>query len=249
MIREAIDRILGLAPPNQITVGDKLYVDKDIHIVKPPVPSEIDVSTLQGLVDLLEGEIEDVKADDDLLVHIQSPFLVSLIGRKSDSYGRRQIYAEAHYPEKSCPTFTFGNWFHVENFLIAVQQGFQRVKIQGDDGTFAKDLDYVLEQSSRITADSTVTNVDDGISQRVNVAAGVVLKESAALRARVTLAPYRTFAEIDQVPATFIFRAKQENGVVKLALFEGDGGRWRLDAVAAIKAWLGAKITGSPIIS
>jgi hypothetical protein len=56
-------------------------------------------------------------------------------------------------------------------------------------------------------------------------------------------------AEIDQIVSTFIFRARVQNSVVNLALFEGDGGRWRLAAVAAIKAWLASRITASPIIS
>jgi hypothetical protein len=90
---------------------------------------------------------------------------------------------------------------------------------------------------------------DDGVTQRVNVQSGVVLKTTMPLQPRVSLAPYRTFAEIDQVVSTFIFRARVFNSQVQLAIFEGDGGRWRLAAVAAIKAWLASQIKTSPIIS
>ncbi|HLZ08832.1 MAG TPA: hypothetical protein VKT80_09615, partial [Chloroflexota bacterium] len=100
MIKEAIDRILGLATPNQITVGDKLYVDKAMHIVMPAVAGGIEVSTLQGLVDLLDGNFEDAKEGDDLLVHIESPLTVKLVSRKSDDYGRRQTFATAQYPKE-----------------------------------------------------------------------------------------------------------------------------------------------------
>jgi hypothetical protein len=248
VIKEAIDRILGLAVPNQIEDGDKLYVDKAMYLISPPVFSGIEVQTLQGLVDLLDSGFEDAKEGADLFLHIESPFAVSLIGRKSDEFGRRSVFATAKYP-KECPQFNFGAWFNVENFLIAVQQGFQRVKLEKDDGSFAKDLDYVLEQSSKIKADSVVENTDDGVTQRVNTAIGIVLKESATLRPRVQLAPYRTFAEIDQIVSTFIFRARLQNGAVQLALFEGDGGRWRIGAVAAISDWLGENTTSSPIIS
>jgi len=79
--------------------------------------------------------------------------------------------------------------------------------------------------------------------------AGVTLKAEETLRPIVNLAPYRTFAEIDQVVSRFIFRAQGNENGAKLALFEADGGRWRLDATAAIKSWLSGKFGNSPIIS
>jgi hypothetical protein len=250
MIKEAIEKILSLSVPNQVTVGDKLYVDKTLLLVTPPRPSHVPCSTLQGLVDLLKGNLEDVDkaTGGDLLIHIESPTKVSLISRKSDNYGRRQVYAEAEYP-KGCTTFTFGAWLNPENFIIMAQQSFQRVKIQNDDGSFAQDLDYVLKIASGISAESVASNDDDGLAQRVAVKQGVVLKTETALRPLVNLAPYRTFAEIDQVLSQFVFRARIQGEQVHLALFEGDGGRWRLGAVAAIKTWLSAQITGIPIIS
>jgi hypothetical protein len=248
MIKEAIDKILSLSVPNQIEANGKLYVDKTLHLVQPPTPSGVDCSTLQGLVDLLNGNLEDAKSAGDLLVHIESPTKVALISRKSDDYGRRQVYAEAEYP-KGCTTFTFGAWLNPENFIIMAQQSFQRVKIQNDDGSFAQDLDYVLKIASGISAESVASNEDDGLAQRVAVKQGVVLKTETSLRPLVNLAPYRTFAEIDQVLSQFVFRARIQGENVHLALFEGDGGRWRLGAVAAIKAWLSAQITGIPIIS
>jgi hypothetical protein len=248
VIKEAIDRLLQLAVPNQIELGDKLYVDKTMHVIAPAVPTELACSTLQGLVDLLNGSLEDAKAGPDLFIQIESPTEVSLMGRKSDEYGRRQVIATATYP-KACTQFPFGSWLTTENFIIAAQSGFQRVKIQNDDGSFAKDLDYVLSVASKISAESTVSNDDDGIAQRVALKQGLVLREEKALQPRVSLAPYRTFAEIDQVVSTFIFRARVQGEAIQLALFEGDGGRWRLTAVAAIKAWLAVQITASPIIS
>jgi hypothetical protein len=249
MKADAIDKIVSIAAPHEITVGASQFVDKVMHhLVEPPEPA-VACSTLQGLVDLLKAGVNGAAAGKDVLVHIASPHLVRLIAREDDGAGRRQEYAVATYP-KECPTFTFGAWFSTENFIIAVQQGFQRVMLQSDDGTFAKDLDYVLKVTSKISADSSVANEDDGVTQRVNVQTGVVLKETAQLQPRVALAPYRTFAEIDQIVSTFIFRARVgADGGVQLALFEGDGGRWRLAAVAAIKAWLATQITDSPIIS
>ncbi len=246
---ETIDRLLELGKPNEIALGDSQFVDKAMHILMPPVVGPVACSTLQGLVDLLAGGINNAKAGPDVLVQIESPFRVAIGERTEDGYGRRQIHAVATYP-KECPVFEFGKWLNVENFIIACQQGFQRVKVESDDGIFAQDLDYVIKTASDISADSSVANTDDGIAQRVAVKTGVVLKADMTLKSRVQLAPFRTFAEIDQVLSTFIFRAKQsDGGGVLLALFEGDGGRWRISAVAAIKQWLTGKVGVSPIIS
>jgi hypothetical protein len=77
----------------------------------------------------------------------------------------------------------------------------------------------------------------------------VALKAEETLRPIVNLAPYRTFSEIDQVVSRFIFRAHADAEGAELALFEADGGRWRLAAVQAIATWLsGGKFGDSPIV-
>jgi hypothetical protein len=247
MLKEAIDRILTLAPPNIHEVGELQYSDKKLELVYPPSPLTVDCSTLQGLVDLYVNDLDGV-LPDQVLVHITSPTTVQLISKESDLHGRRRVWAEAEYP-KDCATFNFGAWLNPENFIILAQQGFQRVKIENDDGTFAKDLDYVLSIASKISAEQATEHEDDGIAQRVALKQGVVLKTDAALRPLVQLAPYRTFPEIDQVISQFVFRARIGGESVHLALFEGDGGRWRLSATAAIKAWLEPKFGDVPVIS
>lgn len=246
MIKEAIDRVLALAPPNIHTVGDLEWTDKTLNLIYPPTPKAVHCSTLQGLVDLFQEDLDDVKPEE-VLVHITSPTTVEIISKDADDYGRRRVWAEAAYPE--CKPFPFGSWMEPEAFIISAQMQFQRVKVEGDDGAFTKDLDYVLGIASKISADHTTENVDDGFAQRVAVKQGITLKVETILKPMVNLAPYRTFAEIDQVLSQFVFRARVQNGGAHLALFEGDGGRWKLAAVAAIKAWLEPKFSTVSIIS
>lgn len=246
MIKDAIDRILGLAEPNIHAVGELEYSDKNLNLICPPSPNAVACSTLQGLVDLFHNELDDVEPEE-VLAHITSPTTVELISRKSDNHGRRRVWAEAEYPE--CGTFKFGAWMDPETFIISAQQGFQRIKVEGDDGSFLKDLDYVLSIASKITAEQSTSNDDDGFAQRVAVKQGIALKAETILKPMVNLAPYRTFAEIDQVISQFVFRARVANGGVALALFEGDGGRWKLSAVAAIKEWLDARFGDVAVVS
>jgi hypothetical protein len=246
MIREAIDRVLQLALPNYHTVGKLEYCDKNLHVLTPPEPGAVDCSTLQGLVDLLDNDFDNVDLKT-VFLHITSPTSVELISIESDDYGRRRTWATAEYPE--CKTFAFGQWMDPESFIIAAQQGFQRVKIENDDGSFALDLDYVLKVASSITAEHATSNDDDGFAQCVAVKQGITLKAETILKPMIKLAPYRTFAEIDQPLSQFVFRARINNGNVALALFEGDGGRWKLGAVASIKAWLDSQSTTVKVIS
>jgi hypothetical protein len=249
MIAEAIQKILGLATPNQITKGKLTYVDKNMDLIKPPAPGAVSVGTLQGLVDLFKAELDQVAKEGDVLFHVTSSTRVEIISRVSDDYGRRRCWVQAEYPKLIRP-FPFGTWLDPESFVIQCQAGFQRVKIENEDGTFALDLDYVLKIASAITAEAIDVSEDDGISQKVSARRGVVLKEQTNLKPRVNLAPYRTFAEIDQQLSQFVFRARVGGDSVNLALFEADGGRWHLSAIAAIAEWLATKIGGKvPVIS
>ena len=51
----------------------------------------------------------------------------------------------------------------------------------------------------------------------------------------VTLRPYRTFNEVAQPASQFVFRI---NKSANLALFEADGGKWKLEAVERIANYL-----------
>lgn len=249
MITEAINRIIQLATPNQIEKGGLLYVDKGMHLLKEPVADPVEIQTLQGLVDLYDGQLDDMAKNGDVLFHVISSTSVEIISRETDDCEQRRCWARSTYP-KLIKTFPFGTWLDPESFIIGIQSGFQRVKIENEDGTFAADLDYVLKIASAITAEAIHTSDDDGISQKVATRSGVVLKEQTNLKPRVNLAPYRTFAEIDQQLTQFVFRARVGENSVQLALFEADGGRWHLSAISAIGEWLATKIERKvPVIS
>ena len=246
MIKEAIDRILSLAVPNAVTFGGHTFYDKPLTKLIPPEADEVLVSTLQGLADLYDNDLDVIK-EASVLVHITGPTTVAVVSADSDGYGRRHTWMEAKYPDVQ--KFQFNAWLNTENFIIGLQSCFQRTFVQQASGEVIGDLDYVLKVASNISAESKVTNADDGISQSVDLSKGIVLKEQATLRSRVQLAPFRTFAEIDQPLSTFVFRVREQNGAIHLALFEADGGRWKLDAVAGLAKWLKAHFATVPVIS
>jgi hypothetical protein len=247
MLAEFVQKILSLDTPNISSHQGLEYSDKRLDLITPPAPSAVEVSTLQGLVDLFDADMDDVKKKGDCLVHVTGPRSVQLISRASDEYGRRRRWIKVEYPA-TCKSFPFGTWLNTESFIINCQAGFQRVKIELADGAMTPDLDYVLKVASAIAAEDIETSDDDGISQKVGMRRGIVLKGEETIRPIVNLAPYRTFAEIDQVVSGFVFRARKSGGI-ELSLFEADGGRWQLAAVDAIVAWLKPQFKDVAIIS
>ena len=76
---------------------------------------------------------------------------------------------------------------------------------------------------------------DDGVTQTVVMKTGVATLENVIVPNPVTLAPFRTFPEIEQVDSEFVFR--MQSGP-RAALFEADGGAWKNEAMRRIKEWL-----------
>lgn len=238
MLKEFVEKLLSLAPVNELEVEGLKYTDKVIYPVQPPLAANVGVGTLSGLVDLVNAELEALDKKGGVFFHVVNFDKVLLALKESDQWGRRQLYIKAELPETR--GFTFGSFLDHENFIIGVQANF----------TNAGDRDYVLKIASAITNEQVSTSSDDGISQNVALKAGVTLKTSETLRSRVTLAPFRTFREVEQPSSEFVFRVKQTGtGTPTLALFEADGGKWKLDAMETIARYLRAAGTDIPVIS
>jgi hypothetical protein len=197
------------------------------------------VQTLDGLVDLLIAGLE--KFDQSAYVcHVKDESTVSIIARVTDLYGRRAelITASAMV---GLSKFNFNQYHSQENFLIGLASLFQETE----------DRNYLISTASLMDLKEAVKLADDGISQNIVASKGIAFKETVTLRNRVSLAPFRTFREISQPASEFIFRAKDGGN---LALFEADGGAWKITAINAVAEWLKNRLAGSalgelPVIS
>jgi hypothetical protein len=113
------------------------------------------------------------------------------------------------------------------------------------------DREYLLKIASNLTNERVVSAEDNGITQQVGLKKGAALKTTETLRQRVTLAPYRTFREVSQPSSEFVFRVRQgeEGGIPTLALFEADGGKWKIDAALAVRDWFKDKVGSIPVVA
>ena len=240
-MKEALQYLVGLGKLDQIKLDDgRLYTDKSAVPVKADIVSPVDVETLCGFVDLLGCDVGAYKSQQTAIL-VESFETVKLISLLADIWGRRQIFVVA-----SCPKSTglrFGSWYDPETFVIVLQSCFAPTPGR----------EYLTRLASSLSAEGKVQIEDDGITQRVTVKRGVQLKGEEEVASRVSLAPFRTFREITQPSSDFVFRFKSgsEGELPTCALFEADGGAWRIQAVQLIASWLRNSLgdSGIPIVA
>lgn len=80
---------------------------------------------------------------------------------------------------------------------------------------------------------------DNGIAQAVTIKTGVASAADVLVPNPVSLAPYRTFLEVEQPASSFIFRMKDGPSG---AIFEADGGAWRNQAIANVREYLATEL-------
>lgn len=240
-----VDRGIELAPAKLLTVEDFTYIDKDkvVQRFQPPSLGAVGVTTLDGLVGLLAAGIDGVPLDA-VLVHVQSFKTVSVVARDQDKYGVRRVFVAATLLEAE--GFPYGRFIDQENFNIGLRS------------QFVPDMNIVslLTITGNITKQSEARQEDDGVSQRITVKQGISLVKDTVPPSRVMLAPYRTFREALQPPSDFVFRVKCSDNGNQCALFEADGGYWKIAAMQNVRTWLANALAGTsaelgaiPIIS
>lgn len=188
--------------------------------VTEAVANNLSVSTLTGLVDYIKGNVD--KLEGDLLIQVKSEEEVVLYSPlNKDRVREMYVKARAILPNN----VHYDRFIDTERFNIMLQSSFVDT---GDK--------KVLLQYTGLVQDENVKSVgDDGISQQVTVKTGVASVGQAIVPNPVSLAPYRTFPEVEQPTSKFIFRMQEGPSA---AIYEADGGAWRNEAIKNIKEYL-----------
>ena len=158
--RTFIEKICEMSAPAVLNIDGRSYSSKSIHPVHDPMPDALCINTLTGIVDFIGG-IDGI-GPDKAMIHVTSETDARLIGALSGVFRNRDTYVHAKYTN---PTFKFGNWMDLENFIINIQAGFVQ-----DDMTAA-----ILKVVGNLK-DETVTNFsDDGKTQAVTAKTGIIV--------------------------------------------------------------------------
>lgn len=240
MIAKAIDAIVNLATrsesPKPIEVGGRkgIYLPDGViewDMQKNPMPHTF--SSLQSLVDYIHAEYES-RMRGPAAVLVKDPVTVNYMGEAMTPYGVRPIYANvaAHLPNP----YPFGDFLPVEKFMICLQSRFVRG---------AGDWDAVASACAGVKKQDGAEYKDDGVFQTVAVQSGLSLLSHKKVPNPVMLAPYRTFAEVEQPLSSFVLRVTDGQDGPKIGLFDADGGAWRIDAMKRIGDWIKGKVPDS----
>lgn len=229
-LKDAIDRIVELAKPYTIKTDDgRRYCTTYLREVKPEVelPARYSVDTLEALVKLIRTE--GVAQAPLLYVRVDSARRVMV-----DTTYTHKEYAEfsrlpLYEAVSDVPSISVNESISQERAIVELQSLY----------AITEDRDYLLSLLSRIDVNQGVSSVDNGISQEVSVKTGAVLKEQQTVQPIVHLQPYRTFLEVEQPASDFLLRLDKEG---RPALYEADGGAWKLEAKRNIAAYLGEKL-------
>lgn len=225
MIKEALQYIVELGEPKISNINGETYSDKLLYrICHNPKAAPIELTTLSSLVDYIKSKSDAM--GEKMIVHVVSPAQVKLYSNLDlDRVREYMVEVKAELPQ-----FVFGRFVGHENFIIGVQSMF----IPNTDS------ELLLKFAGTVEGGTIADYGDDGVSQKATVKTGLASKSDAIIPSPVTLKPYRTFTEVEQPESQFIFRMKEDkyDGGVQCALFEADGGAWRLEAMKNVKEYL-----------
>lgn len=239
MIKEALQYIVGLseAKVQDITLADGIvqtYSDKPLHRLQkhiPMVDKAIEMCTLTSLVDYIKGNIDSMS--DKMIIQVVDPETVVLFSQLNEErYREKMVVVKARIPD-----FRFDTYMDQENFCINLQS-----KFIDDPDT---DRALILKFAGTMEAGTVAEYGDDGVTQKATVKTGIASKGEAIVPNPVKLRPYRTFLEVEQPASEFIFRVKQNKyDGISCAIFEADGGAWKIAATSSIKDYLQFELSG-----
>lgn len=226
-IKEALQYAVELAGQEEKVIVDETgieWYDANKHNLKElwpkRYPDKIYLNTLDSLIDYFKNNINEI-AEERTIVIVDNSREV-YVYTENDELEKRTLLIRV---EAGLPNLSFGQFMPADEFNIMLQSKFLN----------EYDRENVIDFASHLVVEAGQDIEDDGISQITTVKAGVASRQKAKAPNPVKLAPYRTFLEVEQPESDFILRLDKN---ANLALFEADGGFWKLQAVRLVKNYL-----------
>lgn len=223
MLKEAINRILELSAPHIVEFESGRYTDKELeYLPREHVARPLYVHSLSAIVDYITSGVDHAARQHDrrFVIHVEDYNAVSLY-HELNSDKVRECVLQARF---EAPTFPFGRFLDVENFMINLQSSFVP----------SANVKALVKLVGNITNGNEIKLADDGVTQKATVKTGISLCGQVDIPSPVQLAPFRTFSEIPQPESPFVFRV--HGGVdVAAALFEASGDAWKHAALVEMR--------------
>lgn len=222
------------AEPKKVDINGRSFMVTggsctEIEPLELPKPEKVNTRSLNALVVLIKSEVDSQTENPPLYVSCNTYGGVEVFTTPNpeDDLHRWQPY---HATASDLPPLVEDVRWSFNEAMIKLRSMFQRAP-EGEKN----DVDYILDLLSHMSIDQSVKSDDNGITQTVQVRKGVSFVENKAVRPIVTLAPYRTFQEVEQPESEFVFRVYDDRSI---SLTAADGGMWKLAARDAVKHYL-----------
>jgi hypothetical protein len=236
---ETITAIQGAVAAEFFEHDGTMYSSKKLYEITPEDPSQLPSQaamksfTLQSIVDYVKTH--GITPAAGVVAHVLDHSKVELVTLPAGHYKQRDLFLTAisEWPVG----LKFGSWLDNETFMIQLQA----LYLETDE------RDRAAKLIGNIRTEASVGTEDDGVTQRIEAKTGVARVSTVDVTNPFTLAPFRTFREISQPESPFILRVRQGGDA---ALFEADGGSWKLTAIQRIRDWLVAELPETfPVIA
>lgn len=226
-IKEALQYAVDLAAKEEKILVDDVGVewyDANKHNLKElwpkNYPNTLNLNTLDSLISYYKNNINEI-TEIRTMVIVDSPTEI-YVYTEDDELEERTTLIRV---EASLPNISFGKFMPADLFNIELQSKYEN----------KHDRQNVLEFASSIVIDNGADVEDDGVAQITTIKQGIASRAKGKAPNPVTLSPYRTFLEVEQPASDFVLRL---NSGAQMALFEADGGAWKLDALNNVKEYL-----------
>lgn len=226
MLKEFVEKLLELKRPEIVEVDNREYSTINLTPILEPQFSTINVSNLDSLIEYLKSDLDEIK-DTVKIVNIMSQTKVIVESKEYGNFNQRDVYIQANY-ESLIPRIDFERFVSIEKFIIDLKSKFEETE----------QLNQILKLVGNISEENVTKYNDDGITQKVTTKTGIARLEETALPPRIKLKPFRTFIEVNQPESEFLLRVRKGCGELEVALFEADGGAWKIQAIKNIAEYL-----------
>lgn len=190
--------------------------------------------SLDGLIEFIQKDVDGYFKNESkkCIVQVSSPTTVKVITPITGYWMERIPLAVC---EATVPTIHFDCYIEQDEFQTMIQANFKQTE---ESATLLKVVGSLRKVSN-------VEKADDGVSQRLTINTGVSTAENVTWKNPIPLTPIRTFQEVEQPESPFVLRANED---AEAALFEGDGGKWKLTAVSRVTEYLRSNLAGYNVV-
>lgn len=225
MLKELAQYIVGMSKPELVDINGKIFSDRNLKRYDYKAPEPLQFRSITGLLEYIKSDCDYTY--DNSFIHIVDYDRIEFLSPLNED-NEREIYAICK-PDKI--NNTFDKFVEREQFNIMLQAGFAE----------NEELRDILRYIGNMSDKSVRTVGDDGISQEVTIKSSTQGLIDVFIPNPVNLKPFRTFTEIEPVESKFVFRLK-EGGYC--ALFEADGGKWKIDTMQELQNYIEASLEG-----